>query len=96
MKTRWMEVAWISIIFIGAVAVLVVGHDLYKILTPPPHRYTCQEVLGPHPRLGYYAIIPPRWKVTMAISFDGQERPDFRVWDEQGRLVCDEQGKDVQ
>ncbi len=65
----------------------------------PRHHYTCADIFGEHPEPGYVAILPPRWSVTtgLSISSDGtvKQAHDFRVWDERGRLVCDEQGKDV-
>lgn len=57
------------------------------------HVYTCAEVLGPRPTPGYMAVFPPGWSAVMRIPFDG--KPDFRVWDDHHRLVCDAQGKDV-
>ncbi len=61
---------------------------------PSARRYTCAEVLGSPPRPGFWRMIPPGWMVQQSITLTGQPVPDFRVWDDHNRLVCDAQGHD--
>ncbi len=85
---------------LGALVVLVVaGAAMWVHSNRPGRHYTCADILGEHPEPGYLAILPPHWSFTSGISIsrDGtvEQAHDFRVWDERGRLVCDENGKDV-
>lgn len=60
------------------------------------HRYTCEEILGPKPRPGYIAILPPGYSAVDVIGFDDGQHTDFRIWDEKHRLVCDAEGRPVE
>ena len=64
------------------------------------HRSTCAEIWGEPPRVGYVKRLPAGYKFVhpLALTLDGRVvtgRPDFSVWDEDNRLVCDARGKDV-
>jgi hypothetical protein len=61
---------------------------------PQPHRYTCKEIWGEHPHAGYMEVLPAHYS-AVAGSIGGEGHSDFRVWDENNRLVCDCQGKDI-
>ncbi len=85
---------------LGALVVLAVaGAAMWVHSNRPGRHYTCADILGAHPKPGYVAILPPDWSVMSGISISGDgtvgQVRDFRVWDERGRLVCDENGKDV-
>ncbi len=62
----------------------------YGNLESPPAPHSCAEVWGPYPGSSG-VVIPPGWRIAEQNVTGG----DFRVWDEHGRLVCDEQGKAV-
>lgn len=53
------------------------------------HHYTCAEILGSPPRINFVKILPAGWKVSIGTE------DDHRVWNNNGRLVCDHDGHDV-
>lgn len=90
MATMWMSLACVA---------LMVGLVLPRVRWDRAHHYTCAEVLGPHPTMGSWQTIPPHWSVAagqIVVRKKGEQFwQDFSVWDEEHRLVCDAQGKDV-
>ena len=63
--------------------------------------WTCAEMLGPHPRPGYIAVLPPGYKAIAGFAVNPEtgeitREPDFRIWNEKGELVCNRDGTPVE